>query len=142
MANIHPQLSAACITLGWFPLSHLLLMNDSNYPWFILVPQRDNIREIYQLESTDRAQLLNESCLLSEFLMTAFNGEKLNIAALGNLVPQLHLHHIVRFQTDVAWPEPVWGKVPTLTYSDSVLDEIKSKLANANLESFTVAGTN
>ena len=139
MANIHHQLSAACITLGWFSLSHLLLMNDSNYPWFILVPQRDNIREIYQLETADRAQLLNESCLLSEFLMTAFNGDKLNIAALGNQVPQLHLHHIVRYQTDVAWPAPVWGKVPSLPYSDSGLDEIRLKLANANLESFTVA---
>ena len=141
MTNIHPQLSAACITMGKFPLSHLLLMNDSNYPWFILVPMRDNIREIYQLESADRAQLLHESCLLSEFLMTAFNGDKLNLAALGNQVPQLHLHHIVRYQSDVAWPAPVWGKFPSLPYSDSALDEIKSKLANAGLESFTVAAT-
>jgi len=139
MAKIHPQLNADCITLGRFSLCHLLLANDRNYPWFILVPDRDNIREIYQLEAAERQQLLEESCLLSEFIMNAFNGDKLNIAALGNMVPQLHLHHIVRFETDVAWPTPVWGKHTALAYSDAVVHEIRSKFSDAVLENFTAA---
>ena len=107
MAALHPQLAADCVVLGRFPLCHLLLMNDRNYPWFILVPDLADIREIYQLEATDRKQLLDESCLLSEFLMNEFNGDKLNVAALGNLVPQLHLHHVVRYESDPAWPTPI-----------------------------------
>jgi diadenosine tetraphosphate (Ap4A) HIT family hydrolase len=139
MATIHPQLSADCIILGRFPLSHVLLVNDLNYPWFILVPDRDNIREIYQLEAADAQQLLEESCLLSEFIMNAFNGDKLNVAALGNLVPQLHLHHIVRYESDAAWPTPVWGKHTALAYSDAAVEEIKSKFLAATLENFTAA---
>ncbi len=139
MAKIHPEILADCIILGRFSLCHLMLINDCNYPWFILVPDRDDIREIYQLKAADRQQLLEESCLLSEFIMAAFNGDKLNIAALGNLVPQLHLHHIVRYQTDAAWPTPVWGKNPALAYSDAALDEIKSKFSTAELHGFTAA---
>ncbi len=133
MAEIHPQLAKDGIYLGRFALSHLLLMNDSNYPWFILVPDRDGIREIYQLQTADRQQLLDESCQLSEFLMREFKGEKLNVAALGNQVPQLHLHHIVRYASDPAWPVPVWGKHPPQAYSKDALDEIKDKIANAGL---------
>jgi len=133
MAAIHSQLSADCIALGRFSLCHLLLMNDSNYPWFILVPDRDDIREMYQLDTTDREQLLDESCRLSEFIMSAFEGEKLNVAALGNQVPQLHLHHIVRYTTDPAWPGPVWGKFPALSYTDQALSEIRSKFNGARL---------
>ncbi len=139
MAALHPQLAADCIVLGRFPLCHLLLMNDRNYPWFILVPDRADIREIYQLEATDRNQLLAESCLLSEFLMNEFNGDKLNVAALGNMVPQLHLHHVVRYAADPAWPTPVWGKHPALPYSESALEEIKIKFRIARLKNFEVA---
>ena len=94
--DIHPQLVKDCVLLGRFPLCHLLLSNDCHYPWFILVPARLDIREIYQLDANDRQQLLDESCQLSEFLMAHYDGDKLNVAALGNQVPQLHLHHIVR----------------------------------------------
>ena len=104
MSAIHPQLASDCVVLGRFPLCHLLLTNDCHYPWFILVPARADIREIYQLEVGDRRQLLDESCQLSEFLMEAYSGDKLNVAALGNQVPQLHLHHIVRYAADPAWP--------------------------------------
>jgi diadenosine tetraphosphate (Ap4A) HIT family hydrolase len=139
MAALHPQLAADCKVLGRFPLCHLLLVNDCNYPWFILVPDRADIREIYQLEATDRNQLLDESCLLSEFLMNEFNGDKLNVAALGNLVPQLHLHHVVRYESDPAWPTPVWGKHAALPYSETALEEIKTKLRIAGLKDFEVA---
>jgi diadenosine tetraphosphate (Ap4A) HIT family hydrolase len=136
VAEIHAQLVADCKVQGRFPLCHLLLMNDCNYPWFILVPDRENIREIYQLDATERKQLLDESCLLSEFLMNEFSGDKLNVAALGNQVPQLHLHHVVRYASDPAWPAPVWGKHPALPYSADALNEIKSKLGTAGLKDF------
>ena len=139
MAEIHSQLAADCIVLGRFPLCRLLLMNDSHYPWFILVPDREGIREIYQLADADRAQLLRESCALSEFLMQSFAGDKLNLAALGNQVPQLHLHHIVRFESDPAWPGPVWGRHPPAAYTAEVLDEIRGRLAGAGLEDFEPA---
>ncbi len=136
MAAIHSQLSADCIVLGRFSLCHLLLMDDSNYPWFILVPDRDDVREIYQLDPSDREQLLDESCRLSELIMGTFKGDKLNVAALGNQVPQLHLHHIVRYKSDPAWPTPVWGKFPALPYTDKALSEIRSKLNGAELDGY------
>jgi diadenosine tetraphosphate (Ap4A) HIT family hydrolase len=111
-------------------------MNDRNYPWYILVPDRSDIREVYQLTIDDRHQLLVESCLLSEFLMEEFDGDKLNVAALGNQVPQLHLHHVVRYETDPAWPAPVWGRQPPLPYTDDALDEIRSLFALAGLDGF------
>ena len=136
MTNIHSQLANDCIVLGHLPLCHLLLMNDCQFPWFILVPARADIREIYQLDSADRQQLLNESCGLSEFLMEAYEGDKLNVAALGNQVPQLHLHHIVRFATDVAWPSPIWGKQASQAYSPAAIEEIRTLLSTAALDGY------
>ena len=95
MSTIHPQLLNDSLVLGNFPLCRLLLAKDANYPWFILVPNRDNISEIYQLSVADQQQLVVESSALGECLMTALNGDKLNVAALGNMVPQLHVHVIV-----------------------------------------------
>lgn len=139
MAEIHSQLSSDCIYLGRFVLCHLLLTNDNHYPWLILVPDRDGIREIYQMESADRELLLQESCHLSEFLMLSFNGDKLNIAALGNQVAQLHLHHIVRYESDPAWPMPVWGKHPAIAYSRDALEQIRSKFTSEALQGFSAA---
>ena len=139
MAEIHPQLAEDCIVLGRLPLCHLLLMNDCNYPWFILVPARADISEIYQLEITDRRQLLSESCRLSEFLMEAYAGDKLNVAALGNQVPQLHLHHIVRFRSDAAWPTPVWGKHTPQPYDAEAIEEIRTLLSTAALDGYVAA---
>jgi diadenosine tetraphosphate (Ap4A) HIT family hydrolase len=115
---LHPRLAADTFALGDFPLSRLLLMNDARYPWFILVPRRENAREIYLLDEPDQQQLLRESSALSRALMEAFAGEKLNVAALGNVVPQLHVHHIVRYATDAAWPAPVFGKHAPQPYDD------------------------
>ncbi len=123
MFELHPVLAADSWYLGDFPLSALLLSKDANYPWFILVPRQPGVEEIYQLGEQQRAQLLEESCLLAEVLQQVFQADKLNIAALGNVVPQLHLHHIVRFNNDVAWPRPIWGVVPPLDYSESQLNQ-------------------
>jgi diadenosine tetraphosphate (Ap4A) HIT family hydrolase len=136
MTELHPRLAADCIRLGRFELCHLLLMNDSSYPWFILVPDRDDVREIFELDAADRALLLDESCRLSAFLMRSFRGDKLNVAAIGNLVPQLHLHHVVRFQSDRAWPLPVWGKFSPVAYSDAALADIRAKVDSAAFAGF------
>ncbi len=102
--------------IGHFPLCWLLLMHDSNYPWFVLVPDRDGAREIHDLSRADQIQLIDESSALARALEKAFSPDKLNIAALGNIVAQLHIHHIVRYKGDPAWPEPVWGKHPPVPY--------------------------
>ncbi|GAB4253858.1 MAG: HIT domain-containing protein [Methylomicrobium sp.] len=122
--QLHPQLQQDCIDIGRFSLCRLLLMNDSQYPWFILVPEIPDIREIYQLPKTERNQLFEESCQLADGLARLFHADKLNIAAIGNVVPQLHLHHIVRYRSDKAWPAPVWGKFDTIPYTEQQLKEL------------------
>lgn len=117
--ELHPRLAADTYVVGDAPLSRLLLMNDAQYPWAILVPRRVAAREIYLLDERDQEQLWRESAALSRALMSTFPGDKLNVAALGNLVPQLHLHHVVRRAQDPAWPAPVWGRVPPQAYSAS-----------------------
>jgi diadenosine tetraphosphate (Ap4A) HIT family hydrolase len=103
-------------------------MGDANYPWFILVPDRDNVTEIYQLSSEDQRQLIHESSYLAKSLAQAFAADKINVAALGNVVPQLHIHHIVRYRDDPAWPAPVWGAVPTKTYRNDKMTEVVNRL--------------
>ena len=139
MATIHPQLMQDCLLLGKFTLCHLLLMRDANYPWCILVPDRDDISEINQLSETDQQQLLRESSLLSLAMESAFSPDKLNIAALGNVVPQLHLHHIARYRTDAAWPAPVWGRVPAKPYLEYELEAVVHSLTALLTTGFTAA---
>jgi diadenosine tetraphosphate (Ap4A) HIT family hydrolase len=129
--ELHPQLARDGILLGSFPLCQLLLMNDANYPWFILVPQRENLREIHELGESDLYLLQHESVMLARALTVAFRPDKLNIAALGNVVPQLHVHHIVRYTKDLAWPAPVWGKVPAVPYPAERLAETRATLLAA-----------
>jgi diadenosine tetraphosphate (Ap4A) HIT family hydrolase len=128
MADLHPQLQKDCLLVGRFPLCRLLLMHDANYPWFILVPDREGICEIFQLSEEDQIQLLRESSLLSAVLVERFHADKLNIAALGNVVPQLHLHHVVRYRDDPAWPAPVWGRVPARPYTPEGLSAVLAAL--------------
>ena len=129
VAMIHAQLLADCLVLGRFPLCHLLLAKDANYPWCILVPDRDSVSEIHQLSDADQQQLIRESSQLARVLETVFSPDKLNIAALGNVVPQLHIHHIVRYRDDPAWPAPVWGRVARRSYSEQQLGALLEKLA-------------
>jgi diadenosine tetraphosphate (Ap4A) HIT family hydrolase len=126
--SLHERLAADTVRLGRFPLSLLLLMNDSTYPWCVLVPQREGITEIHHLAPADRAQLLAESCHLAAHLETAFGAHKLNVATLGNLVPQLHLHHVVRYRDDPAWPHPVWGRQPPRPYAPDALAAARAKV--------------
>ncbi|MBI5451570.1 MAG: HIT domain-containing protein [Gammaproteobacteria bacterium] len=128
MFILHPQLQQDCRVIGRFALCRLLVMKDANYPWFILVPQRDGISEIYQLADSDQQQLMRESTQLATALVRTFAPDKLNIAALGNVVPQLHVHHIVRYRNDPAWPSPVWGRLPALPYADGGLSTLVARL--------------
>lgn len=114
--------------LGRFKLSYLLLVQDSNYPWFILVPDREGLTEIYQLSVEDQIQLTKESADLSSALKKQFVADKLNIAALGNIVSQLHVHHISRYQNDPVWPAPVWGKLPARPYTARQQEEVIAKI--------------
>jgi diadenosine tetraphosphate (Ap4A) HIT family hydrolase len=126
--NLHTQLQKDCIELAELPLCKLLLCNDSNYPWFILVPRVSDVTDIYQLDWESQQQLLNESSLICELLMSVFKGDKMNVAALGNVVEQLHVHHVVRFKDDACWPKPIWGQVALKPYTEKGLAEIKSKI--------------
>lgn len=121
--ELHPRLAADTILVGRLPLSLLLLFNDARYPWFILVPRRTDITEIYQLPDADQQQLWRESALLARSLMQSFHADKMNIGVLGNLVPQLHLHHIARFSSDPAWPGPVWGHSDPVPYEKHGITE-------------------
>jgi len=125
---LHPQLQKDCFIVGEFPLCLLLLLNDSNYPWFILVPQREDISEIHQLSKNDQQQLMHESSALAECIEQTFKADKINVAALGNMVPQLHVHHIVRYTTDIAWPAPVWGKVSAIPYSTDNANDLCDRM--------------
>jgi len=131
MAELHPRLVQDCIEVGRFVLCRVLLMNDANYPWFILVPDRDDISEIHHLPESDQRLLWRESALFSAALEKAFNPDKLNIAALGNVVPQLHIHHVARYQDDPAWPAPVWGAVSAQPYSDEGVAAVVARLKQA-----------
>ena len=125
---LHKQLAVDCIILTELPLSTLLLCNDSQYPWFILVPRLPGISEIYQMPLEQQYQFLAESSALSEIVMEEFLGDKMNVAALGNMVPQLHIHHVVRFKNDISWPKPIWGLKPLIPYNGEAIANIKNNI--------------
>lgn len=129
--QLHPRLQQDCFIVGDLDLSQLLMMNDCQYPWFILVPRRPAISEIYQLAEKDRQALLAESCALAEKLDEIYKPDKLNIAAIGNLVPQLHVHHVARYQTDKTWPAPIWGKLPAQPYTQQRAEQEIARLRRA-----------
>lgn len=107
--QLHQQLAKDTLCLGYFPLCQVLLHKEEAVPWIILVPQRDQARELYQLSLTDQQAFLAESAQINQVLTELYHPDKLNLAALGNQVPQLHIHHIARFKHDIAWPAPIWG---------------------------------
>lgn len=121
MFTLHNQLAKDCVPLGDFPLCRALLMNDAQYPWVILVPRREDVAELFQLSRFDQQLLLDEVSSVAAALAGHFNADKMNVAALGNVVPQLHLHIIARFREDPAWPRPVWGVLPAQAYADDAL---------------------
>ncbi|MGK0374190.1 MAG: diadenosine tetraphosphate (Ap4A) HIT family hydrolase [Arenicella sp.] len=136
MFSLHPQLELDTISIGDLPLSKVLLMNNAELPWLILVPRKATISEWHSLEPNDQLQLHHESIGIGALLMTLFNGDKLNIGAIGNLVPQLHLHHVVRFKNDSVWPLPVWGNIISRPYSVENKEKIIAQLECALSQHF------
>ena len=114
--SLHPQLEQDTEVVGDLPLSRLLVNNDANYPWLLLVPRRPGAREIIDLDEKDRSQLMIEIAHISRALKEVTACHKLNVAAIGNVVPQLHVHIVARERNDPAWPRPVWGAVPARAY--------------------------
>ena len=131
MFSLHPQLEADCTPVGDLALCRVLLLHDANYPWLILVPRRPDIVEIHELSGTDQHTLVDESSMVAGAMKSLFSAHKMNVAALGNMVPQLHLHHIARFREDPAWPGPVWGKLPARAYEPEALEERLSLVREA-----------
>jgi diadenosine tetraphosphate (Ap4A) HIT family hydrolase len=129
--SIHPRLSADTAVVADWPLSRVLAMNDARYPWLILVPRRDAVGEIFDLNPSDRTVLIEEIARASEGLKKLTHAVKINIGALGNIVPQLHVHVVARSPRDVAWPGPVWGHGVAQHYGSRAFDEFMSQLANA-----------
>ena len=128
--TLHPRLAADTIGLGRLTLCRLLLMNDARWPWFILVPERAGVKEIFELEEKDQMLLHAETMLLSRSVSDSFQADKMNIAALGNVVPQLHVHVIARFERDSAWPAPVWGSGVPQAYDAPSLKRVRAFAAN------------
>ena len=137
MFELHPQLDKDTFLIGKLALCQVLLMNERQFPWLILVPQRSFIREIYELNENDQTALHEESVAISKILISHFAGDKLNVAAIGNIVPQLHIHHIVRFEHDIVWPKPVWGHITAKTYTKSQKDRLVSTLQKTISEKLT-----
>jgi diadenosine tetraphosphate (Ap4A) HIT family hydrolase len=119
--TLHPQLANDTGFIGDLTLSQALLMRDANYPWLLLVPRRAGVSEIVDLDPADRVQLMTEIADASRVLKSVTQCDKLNVAAIGNVVPQLHVHIVARRRDDPAWPRPVWGAAPPRAYEPAAL---------------------
>jgi diadenosine tetraphosphate (Ap4A) HIT family hydrolase len=120
--SLHPQLDKDTINIGDLPLSRVLVSKDANYPWLVLVPRRADVIEIVDLDEVAQAQLMTEINRVARALQDVTQPDKLNIAALGNVVPQFHVHIIARRRSDAAWPRPVWGVVPALAHDPQAIE--------------------
>jgi diadenosine tetraphosphate (Ap4A) HIT family hydrolase len=122
--SLHPQLARDTIAIGDLALSRVLVVNDANWPWLLLVPRRPGVSEIIDLDEVERAQLMTEISRVALALKQVTACDKLNVAALGNVVPQLHVHVIARRSGDAGWPKPIWGAAPPLPHDPRELDRL------------------
>jgi diadenosine tetraphosphate (Ap4A) HIT family hydrolase len=129
--SLHPQLEADTMLVGDMPLTRVLLSNDANYPWLILVPRLPGIVEIIDLEENAQIQLTGEIACASAALKAITACDKLNVAAIGNVVPQLHVHVVARYRSDIAWPKPVWGAAPPKRYDEAARARLIANLRAA-----------
>ena len=125
---LHDTLAADTVEVARWPLCRVLLMQDSRYPWLILVPAQPGLTELHDLSASDQSVLMAEITSASEALVTLHAPDKINVGALGNMVPQLHIHVIARFRGDDAWPGPVWGAHPPAPYAPAALETVLSDL--------------
>ena len=136
MFSLDPRLQQDTLAVGDFPLCRLLLMNDAQFPWFILVPRRADVSEVFDLDAVDQLALWQETTALAAALKDSFAADKMNVATLGNMVSQLHMHVIVRRKSDPAWPAAVWGRYPTVPYQAEEVAAIRQKLALVLTDNF------
>ncbi|MDH3242233.1 MAG: HIT family protein [Alphaproteobacteria bacterium] len=129
--ELHPRLAADTEAVRGLGLSRLLLMNDRRFPWVILVPERAGTREIHHLGEADRAVLMEEIARVGAALQDLFTPDKINVGAIGNIVPQLHVHVVARRVGDAAWPGPVWGAGTAEPYAAGTLAETVRRIAAA-----------
>lgn len=122
--------------VGDLPLCRVLLMNDSRYPWLILVPRQADISEVFQLSAPQQQTLWQETTQVAHALNTLFAADKMNIATLGNVVNQLHMHVVARMRNDAAWPAPVWGKGTAEPYSAEQIQLLRQQIGTALGETF------
>jgi len=127
--TLHPQLEKDTSYIGDFPLCKVLLSRDDSVPWLILVPKVENLRELHHLPMEQQHQFLVESQQVSKALETLFSPDKLNLGALGNMVPQLHIHHVARFTSDIAWPGPIWGSAAGCYREETAQAELAQQIA-------------
>lgn len=120
--TLHPQLERDTISIGDLPLCRVLVIQDANYPWLLLTPRRADVVEVIDLDEVAQAQLMTEIARVARALKDITQCAKLNIAALGNVVPQLHVHVIARREGDAAWPRPVWGAVAPISHDKAELE--------------------
>jgi diadenosine tetraphosphate (Ap4A) HIT family hydrolase len=125
---LHPQLTLDTVPVGDLALSRVLLANDANYPWLILVPRLPGLTELTDLEPNAQMQLLAEIDAAARVLKDVTGSDKLNIAALGNQVAQLHVHVIARRKSDAAWPKPVWGTASPTPYARAARESLIAAL--------------
>lgn len=128
--SLHPTLARDTVEVARLLLCRVLLMRDRRFPWLILVPERESIREIHQLPAAERAVLIEEIARVSEVVERLFQPDKVNVGALGNVVPQLHVHVVARRAADAAWPGPVWGSGPAEPYAEAELEDLRARLGS------------
>ena len=126
--SLHPRLLGESVFVCDLQLSRLVLMNNKRFPWLLLVPRLPDIAEIVDLSDEDQRVLWGEIARVSKLLRALFHPDKLNVATIGNLVPQLHVHLIARFRTDEAWPKPTFGFAPPLPYASNELEELRTRI--------------
>ncbi len=138
MFQLHPQLAADSFAVTEWPLCAVRLVNDSRFPWLILVPRQDGLRELHDLSGDELPVLMAEMARASDALARGFAPDKVNTGALGNVVAQLHVHVIARWRSDPAWPGPVWGAGQPRPYPETeqkaVLAQMSEVLAQGSAQ--------
>ena len=139
--SLHPRLAADTTIMGNLPLCQVLLSKEALGPWLILVPKKADLKEIHHLSEAEQVQLIKESSAVAAVLEKDYQADKINVGALGNLVPQLHVHHIARFKGDVAWPGPIWGNTDGTQREEdlqqALTEELRAELSH--IEGFSAA---
>ena len=129
MYHLHSRLADDTLSIGQFSLCDVRLMNDARYPWVVLVPRKEGITESYQMTLDEQQQLMRESAFVAQQLTKLVSADKMNVAALGNVVSQLHIHHIARYHADESWPAPVWGQGESVPYQQAEAQAVIEQLA-------------